>query len=330
MQFILVLLGFGVTGMAAGFVAATVVCLPIILNFLDIRPALPGTDTLAYVWEYAKYNIRSNIVGKAYTRFDVFLLGWVGLTVAIGYYEVALSITALATLISGVVMDGIISRVSNLTSRGRPIALTLTATISYTSVIAIPMFVLVVFLSDPLIRTLYGKDYLATIPFLVGICIYRIVQTQREPLDSAVNGMGKPDSVFHISSVTLAVNFALGVTLVVTVGPTGVIIATVIAELLRCTLLHWTLRRNGTTVPLLPLPSGRNSSALARWRWRLGVVSHALPNVPGYQLGLAGFFGCGVYTVAFLLQDDVARRAVTSLIEPLKQTGESVLSSTRP
>lgn len=219
LQFGLVVLGFGVTGMTVGFVGATLLCLPLILYFLGVRPSLPDWDTVTYVWKYAKYNAPSNVVGKAYTRFDIFLLGFVGLTASIGYYEVALSVTGLATLISGVVMDRLISETSNLTSRGQSIRETVTTTISYTSVIAIPLFVLMVFVGETLVRALYGPAYLAAVPFLVAIAIYRIVQTQREPLDSAVKGMNRPDAVFRISTVTVLVNFVLGVGLVLTVGP---------------------------------------------------------------------------------------------------------------
>lgn len=130
LQFGLVALGFGVTGMTVGFVAATVCCLPIILYFLGVRPSLSTRDTVAYVWDYAKFNIPPNVVGKAYTRFDVFLLGAIGLTSAVGFYEVALALTGLATLISGVVMDGLLSKTSDLASRGRSVGETVTATIS--------------------------------------------------------------------------------------------------------------------------------------------------------------------------------------------------------
>lgn len=325
-QVALVLLGFGVTGMVVGFVGATVLCIPIVLYCLGIRPALTGRDTVAYVWDYAKFNVPSNVVGKAYTRFDVFLLGAVGLTSAVGYYEVALSITALATLISGVVMDGVISRVSNLASRGRPIAPTLEATTSYTSVIAIPMFVLVALLNDPLVRTLYGTDYLATVPFLVGVSVYRVVQTQREPLDSAVKGMGRPDSVFRISVITLATNFLLGAAFVFTVGPVGVVVATVAAELLRCGLLHLALRREGVAIPVLPAPLRAQFLAAGAMAAALGTAVHVLPNTAAYQLGVAGTVGCGIYTAAYLVRDDTARRAVLSLAEPVKRKGRSVFA----
>ncbi len=310
LQFGLVALGFGVTGMTVGFVAATALCLPIILHFLGTRPALPTRDTVAYVWEYARYNIPSNVVGKAYTRFDVFLLGWIGLTSAVGYYEVALSLTALATLISGVVMDGLISTTSNLASRGRSAVETITTTISYTSVIAIPMFVLAAFLGDVLVEAIYGSAYLSTVPFLVGIAAYRIVQTQREPLDSAVKGLGHPDAVFRISTLTLAVNLALGIALVVAFGAVGVVVATVVAELFRCGLLHCTLRRNDEPVPVLPSPLNAQLRSAAGMAAVLAALTYVLPETLLHQALVAGSVSVGAYLALFLYQDGVARRSI--------------------
>ena len=318
LQFALVALGLGVTGMVVGFAAATFLLLPVLLALLAVRPALPSLATTAYVWEYARYNIPSNVVGKAYTRFDVFLLGWVGLTASVGYYEVALSLTAIATLISGVVMDGILSRVSNLTSRDESIGEILTATLSYTSVIAIPLFVLVTVFADPLVRAVYGPEYLATVPLLVGIGLYRIVQTQREPLDSAVKGMGRPDAVFRISSVTLAVNLILGVALVYTVGPVGVIVATVIAELFRCSLLHRALRNAGESVPVLPRALRTQFLGAAAMALVIVPLSVALPDTAVYQIGVGGTSGILVYTGTLLARDETVSRTLQLTVRTLR------------
>ncbi|WP_247729041.1 lipopolysaccharide biosynthesis protein [Halovivax limisalsi] len=312
LQFGLVVLGFGVTGMTAGFVVATLCFLPVLFWLLGLRPAVPTRATAVRVWEYARYNVPTNIVGKAYTRFDVFLLGWVGLTASVGFYEVALSVTGLATLVSGVVMDGLISKVSDLSSRDLAIGETVTAAISYTSAIAIPLLVIVVFLGDAVVEAIYGSAYAATVPLLGGIAVYRILQTQREPLDSAVKGMGRPDTAFRISAVTVAVNFALGVPLVLTVGPIGVIAATIAAESLRWDRLHRALRRNGATVPRFPDPlriqfrSAAGMAAVVAGLTRLGSAPG-----PG-EVALVSALGVATYLTLLLAQDRRARRTVVA------------------
>lgn len=313
LQFGLVLLGFGVTGMTVGFAVATAFCLPIILYFLGVRPSLPTRDTMAYVWDYAKFNIPSNVVEKAYTRFDIFLLGWIGLTASVGYYEVALSLAGMTTLISGVVMDGLLSKVSNLDSRERSVSEAIKSTISYTSVLAIPTFIIVVFLGEAIVGTVYGSDYLATVPFLLGIAVYRVIQTQREPLDSAVKGTGHPDAVFRISSLTVAVNFALGIALALTVGAIGVIVATVVAETFRCLLLHRTLRLNDASVPLLPEPRRVQLRSAVAMAVVMASFMYAVPTSQTHQLASVGALGVVTYIGLIIVQDGLARRSIADV-----------------
>lgn len=311
-QSVLVLLGLGVLGMTIGFTVATVLCIPIIFYFLGIRPSIPTRATVRSVWDYAKFNVPSNIVGKAYTRFDVFFLGWIGLTAAVGYYEIALSLTALATLISNVVMDGLISKISNLTSRNRSISEMVTSTISYTSMLSIPMFVIVAFFGEIIIGTVYGSDYVAAVPFLLGIALYRIIQTQREPLVSAVKGMGSPDAIFRISSITVTVNFILGVILVLSISAIGVIIATIIAETLRCLLLHRALRQNNTIVPVLPDPLRAQFRSAAGMAVIMAGLTRVLPTTLQSKI-LVGTIGVVTYVACLLLQDGLARRSLVSV-----------------
>lgn len=147
---------------------------------------------------------------------------------------------------------------------------------------------------------MYGADYLATVPFLVGVAAYRIVQTQREPLGSAVKGMGRPDAVFRISSITVAVKFAIGVALVLTIGAIGVIIATVVAETLRCLLLHRTLRRNDAAVPVLPDPLRKQFRSGGGMVAAIVVFNHALPNAFAYRVALIGSVSVMTYLALFL------------------------------
>jgi O-antigen/teichoic acid export membrane protein len=313
LQFGLVAAGLGATGMAIGYALATALCLPVVLFLLRVRPSVPSRDTVAYVWEYARFNVPSNLVGKAYTRFDVFLLGYVGLTAAVGYYEVALSLTGLATLISGVVMDGLISRTSNLASRGRSVGETVAATVSYTSVLAVPTFVLVAFFAGPLVRAVYGPAYVDAVPLLFGIAAYRIVQTQREPLDSAVKGMGHPDAVFRISAVTLLVNLALGVALVAAVGAVGVVVATVFAETFRWLCLHRALRRNDAAVPLFPAPLRAQFVGAAAMAAVMGALSVLPPTALVHRTTLVVVCGGLTYLSVLLVRDGLARRAVVDV-----------------
>lgn len=328
-QLVLVLAGLGAAGMAAGRVGATLLCLPLLLSLLAVRPAVPSRATVSSVWRFARPNVASNVVGKAYTRFDVFLLGFVGATAAVGFYEVALVLTGLGGLISGVVMDGLLSKVSALDSagRGRRVDASVTNTLSYTSVVAVPISVLAVVLGGPIVGAVYGPAYLAAVPFVVGLAFYRVVQVQRETVDSALKGLDRPDLVFRSTLFAVVLNFAVGVPLLLRYGPTGVVVGTLAAELLRWGLLHRALAGEGHPVPRIPraLRVQVGSGLLA------GGVLWAARGLLPQPLAPAGLFGLvllggAVYVAGVVAADPTARRALGTGLAGVRATVDRVVT----
>lgn len=101
----------------------------------------------------------------------------------------------------------------------------------------------------------------------------------------------------------------LGVAVVLTVGPIGVILATVVAESVRC-LLHRALRQNDAGVPVLPEPLREQLFAAAGMAVVMGALSTVLPDTAAHQLGTVGTLGIATYLAVFLARDGLARRAI--------------------
>ncbi len=320
LQLGLVALGLGATGMALGRVGAIVAVLPVVLYLLGIRPAVPSRPTLASVWSFAKPNVASNVLGKAYTRFDVFLLGLIGATAAVGFYEVALAVTELGVLISNVVMDGLLSKVSALDSEGRDVEGSVVNTLSYTGVIAVPVFVFVAVLGGPVVHTVYGADYGAALPFVLGLGFYRIVQVQREALDSTLKGLDRPDLVFKTTGAAVTVNFLVGVPLLVGFGPTGVVVGTLCAELTQWALLHRALAAEGHAVPRVPAPLRKQLGSAALMGAVLVVATVVVPRpyAPSSLLALL-LAGATVYVVGVVAADRTVRRVLRTLLAEVRR-----------
>jgi hypothetical protein len=105
------------------------------------------------------------------------------------------------------------------------------------------------------------------------------------------------------------VNSVLGVAVVLTVGPIGVILATVVAESVRC-LLHRALRQNDASVPVLPEPLREQLFAAAGMTVVMGSLSTVLPDTAAHQLGTVGTLGIATYLAVVLARDGPARRAI--------------------
>lgn len=245
-------LGFGAAGMGYGLAAATLLTVPVIHYFLGVRPEVPSRETVRSLWEYARFSIVTRFVGKTFKRLDLLLLGWLATANAAGYYEAAFKLTIPATFIAYVAGSGLMVKVSNLDSRGEAVAQDISNTVSFVSIIAIPMFFGALSLSKELIVTAFGSQYLAAAPLLVGLALYQVLATQSNPYRSGLNGLDLPELGMKIDLVVVAVNLVAGVSLVLEFGMIGVVAATVLAESVRLTLCLLALKRRVPEISPFP------------------------------------------------------------------------------
>lgn len=252
LQLAFVLLGFGAAGMAYGLSLATLLVVPVLWQFIDSRPTLPARNTLDSLWSYAKYSITNSFVGKAYDRFDVLLLGFLLTPAAAGYYEVAFKLTLPATFVMATASSGLMARVSHKHSQDEAFSEDVSNTLSFASVLAIPMFFGAVALPEQLVVTLYGPEYTDAAALLIGLALYQVITTQRGPLSRTIAGIDRPDINTVLSVLTLVLNVVLGIVLTLELGAIGVVIATVIAESAHYVASGMYVRRELPDIVLLP------------------------------------------------------------------------------
>jgi len=243
----LVLLGFGVAGMAWGWVIATVLTIPVSLYYLReyLRPVLsfPSRETWRSIAEFAQYSTLNSIFGKAYSRYDVLLLGALLTPAAVAHYEVAYKLSVPAMFVSTVAGSGLMVKVSNLDSRGEAVAQDITNTLSFTSLLAVPLFFGALAMPVAIIRTVFGPEYTAAAPLLVGLTFYQLVYTRNSVFRRALEGVDRPDTVLKIVFVTLSFNVVAGFVLTLEFGAIGVVVATVAAGLLRYAMSAYLLAK---------------------------------------------------------------------------------------
>lgn len=315
LQLLLVVLNYGAAGMAYGLSLATVLTIPVTHYVLRTPLSFPDRETYRKLWSYARHSTVSAVFGQAFSRFDILLLGWLLTPNAAGQYEVALKLTLPAVLLAEVASEGLMARISNLHSKKRDITADLNNTLSFTSILSAPIFFGGLVLADPLVVTIYGSEYAAAAPLLVGLALFRLVRTQSSPLTQAINGIDRPDLNVRISAVTLALNIVVGVALTLEFGSIGVVIATVAAETLRYSLLFIIVQRyiSGTSLISSALLEQLGAAVL------MGVVVYAVhqfvPVRSWLHLSALIALGALVYGVTLL-----------SVSKKLRQTVEAVLA----
>lgn len=314
LQLAFILAGFGTAGMVYGLAGATVASVPVLLYFLRTPPAVPSIALLRSLWEYAKYSIPSSFFGTIYGRFDVLFLGLVLTPTVAGHYEVAAKVTLPAAFVGSSVATGLMARVSANRSKGESVADDVSNSLAFASVLAVPIFFGALALPRSLIVTVYGGEYAPAATLMVGIAAYRVFKSQNAPLTQTVNGLNRPETTMRVSAYALAINVVLGAVLVYRIGAIGVVVATLVAELVRYGWLAAVVHRALPDVTLVPRTLLEQLGAGAvMWVVVSGV--HVVTPVRSWlDLGVLLAVGAVTYGSILLLASGQLRHTIGSVL----------------
>jgi O-antigen/teichoic acid export membrane protein len=300
--------------MAYGLSLATMLTVPVTHYFLRMRPSLPDRETFHQLWSFARHSTVSATLGQVYSRLDILLLGALLTPAAAGQYEVALKLTMPAILVSDVMRDGLVVRVSNLQSKGEAVGADVTNALSFASVLAIPLFAGATVLSQPLVVTVYGPEYAEASTLLIGLGLYRVFVTQSGPLSETLNGIDRPDINVRIAAGTLALNVVLGVALTLHIGAVGVVIATVIAEGLKYAATGIAVSRLVEDVTLLPSTLLEQVGAAVGMAAAVFLVRDAVGIQSWLTLLAVVGLGVAIYGFVLLVLSEQLRHTVLNIL----------------
>ena len=232
-QLVLVVVGWGVSGMVVGLALGSAIMLPFSYRVLGIKPSVPSWDVIRSLWDYARWSMPKNVVGTAISRMDVLLLSVILTTGAAGQYRVAMNVLVPATFVSGVIGSGVFIETSKkVTGDGNPRE-RIELGIGFASILAIPVFFGAVAMPEDIVTTIFGDQYVVAGQLLVALAAYKFFETQTDQLLGAISGFDRPELRFYISLGVLVTNLPLGIVLGLNFGVIGVVVATLITAILR-------------------------------------------------------------------------------------------------
>jgi O-antigen/teichoic acid export membrane protein len=315
LQVVLVLNGLGALGMGYGLVAATLLSTPIAIYIVQVRPVMPTRETLRSLWEYGRYSTPNALVGETYSRIDIIILGFLIGTVPVANYEVALKLTIPATFASGVVATALMPKISSTISQGGDFVKDVSNSLSYASILAIPILFGAIAIPEALVVTAFESQYADAAPYLIGLALFQVIATQTTIYFQTLSGMDLPDVGLKISAGTLVFNIMIGVTLAVTVGPIGVVLATVLAEGVKYILTMFSVVRRVGGITVFPRPLRMQIVAGAVMYVVVESVNHLVLVNSWLDLGLLLGVGAVVYSAVLILISPGIRVTVHSIFE---------------
>jgi O-antigen/teichoic acid export membrane protein len=244
LQGIFVWYGTDALGMAYGLGLATLVSVPLLLWSIDLSVGIPTESTLRSLAVFAKDSVPYSFVSKAWDRYDVFLIGALLTPTVVGYYEVAYKLIVPATFVAGLIGTVMMSRTSNLKSKGEAVTSDIANSLSFASFLAIPIFFGALAIPEKLVVTAYGPEYRSAAPLVIGLALYQVFNTQSTLFGNILAGLDQHGLNLRISIFAFSINISAGYILIFRYGALGVVAATVIASLVEYALGAYLLVRN--------------------------------------------------------------------------------------
>jgi stage V sporulation protein B len=239
---ILVFLGYSVLGAVIGydmgFVAAGLIGLAV-FYFILLRPLRKKrtknssmTKTFKTMLNYGVPlsigSILAGILGQIYA----FILIPLTSTTMYGNYVIAVNFSVLLTFFSTPIGTVLFPAFAKLDPQNEDelVKNVFASSVKYTCILMVPATMILMFLSGPMVGTLYGEKY-AYAPFFLTLYVIANLLVVFGSLSSGgfLSGLGETRIIMIQNIITLIVGFPLGVALIPTYGVIGLIIASVFA-----------------------------------------------------------------------------------------------------
>ncbi len=244
-QVIAVYIGFGVAGLAGGFVAGVLAALAINLHFLRFRLGRFGLRHLASMAPYAGWGFLSAAVGVAGSYADTILVGYYLGSADVGYYRAPLQLASLALFAATPLATSLFPQVSRWREEGAMDAAAgaLSRALTYALLVAVPFACGGLLLGERVLYFLYGSPFSVAAPafaLMLVAALPLVVAT----LDGMVLGaLNQPRAGFVVNTISVAALVCLEAALIPAFGITGAAGALLIAYGARAVLTRAVLNR---------------------------------------------------------------------------------------
>ena len=244
-QVVAVFFGFGVSGLAGGFVIGMLVGATVQLRFFDLH-------FVSFGWRHVKNLSTFSLLiflifggSLVFLYSDTIMIGYFMNNADVGVYRIVLQFTSLGAFTTTALRSTLWPRVSYWGKSGSTglIEESLSRAITYSLILAIPMFVGGVLLGDKLLYFFYGEVFGRGYLAMVILFIVQIVMTFQLFFTSYLSALGYLKDLFKITVMTVVANIALNVVLIPVIGIAGAAVATLITMGLNAALAMWVLSK---------------------------------------------------------------------------------------
>ena len=243
-QVVAIYLGYGVGGLAGGFVGGAIVSSIVQLRFLDLHFVRFRWDHLKSLSSFSFWSFLISGGGLVFVYSDSVMIGYYMNNADVGVYRVIFQFTMLAAFTTGALYRVLLPKVSRWNQIGETglIEESLSRALTYSIILALPVFVGGALLGDKLLYYFYGADFV-NYKTLMLLFVVQIVNIFQYFFSTYLSAMNQLKEVFKITVVAVVANIALNAVLIPGMGISGAAVATLVTMALNAVLARRVLAR---------------------------------------------------------------------------------------
>ncbi len=246
-QIVAVFLGYGVAGLAGGFVLGMLVGSIVQLRFFDLRFVRFGWRHLKSLSSFSFWSFLVSGGGLVFVYSDSVMIGYFLNNADVGVYRVIFQFTALAAFTATALRGTLRPRVSRWDKIGETglIEESLSRAFTYSLILVLPLFVGGALLGDRLLYFFYGADFVSYTTLMILFTV-QIVNIFQYFFTTYLSAMDQLKDLFKITVVAVVANIALNAALIPVMGISGAAVATLVTMSLNAVLARRVLARKIT------------------------------------------------------------------------------------
>jgi O-antigen/teichoic acid export membrane protein len=246
-QVVAVFLGYGVAGLAGGFVVGLLVGAIVQLRFFDLSFVRFGWRHLKSLSSFSFWSFLISGGGLVFVYSDSVMIGYFLNNADVGVYRVIFQFTAVAAFTTTALRSTLWPRVSRWNQIGETglIEESLSRAFTYSLILAIPLFVGGALLGDKLLYFFYGADFVSYTTLMLLFTV-QIVNISQYFYNTYLSAMNQLKDLFKITVVAVVANIVLNAALIPLMGISGAAVATLVTMTLNAVLARRVLARTIT------------------------------------------------------------------------------------
>lgn len=274
-------LGYAAAGLAGGFVAGVIAGILINFHYLPLRLARFGFSHLKSLFSFSFWIFLTSGGFVIFSTADTILIGYFLTNADVGIYRIGYQLSTAALFTCTALNTVLFPMMSRWATDGNfaGVSSTLSRAFSFSLVLAVPVIVGGIILSDRLLYFLYGAGFVAGTPAFIILLLVQLAIVGVMLQTTCLNALDFPKQAFIATGVSAVLNIIMNIALIPLFGITGAAVATLLSVSLNAFLVFHFLSQHIPVslerVPVLGIIlSGLTMGAVVlAFRWISGIPS---------------------------------------------------------